>query len=178
MEIFWRQGYRDASIEDIVQASGLNRYAIYSRVGGKKELFIAALARYHAERKAVFLRTLGDPDGTPLKAISDVFRFAIEEMARRKAGCLMCHVAANRADHDPDIAAYLERYVAEIECAFHEALTAARDTGQVQSSIAPEKAAKLLITMIFGLGIQAKNGASIEDMYGEVESFLKLLARQ
>ena len=46
MHLFWRKEYANTPIEDIVDLTGFNRAAIYSRFGGKQGLFLAMLTRY------------------------------------------------------------------------------------------------------------------------------------
>ena len=43
MQIFWRIGYADTSIDDIVTETGVSRYG---PLGNKKELLIAAILNY------------------------------------------------------------------------------------------------------------------------------------
>ncbi|MFT7464480.1 MAG: TetR/AcrR family transcriptional repressor of nem operon [Pseudohongiellaceae bacterium] len=47
IELFWTKGYHNASVEDIVQATGLNRHSLYVRFGSKLGLLRAALERHN-----------------------------------------------------------------------------------------------------------------------------------
>lgn len=38
-QIFWRNGYADTSMEDIVLETGVSRYGLYGTFGNKKELW-------------------------------------------------------------------------------------------------------------------------------------------
>lgn len=46
LEVFWTRGYHDTSVEDIVQASGLNRHSLYGRFGSKLGLLRAVTESY------------------------------------------------------------------------------------------------------------------------------------
>ncbi len=48
VEVFWRQGFEATSIQDLVEATGLNRGSLYNTFGDKAGLFEAALERYMA----------------------------------------------------------------------------------------------------------------------------------
>ncbi|AXT85022.1 TetR/AcrR family transcriptional regulator [Aeromicrobium sp. A1-2] len=52
--LFWRQGYGQTSMADIVQASGVHKPSLYRIFGTKEELFAIVLRRYLAERIAMF----------------------------------------------------------------------------------------------------------------------------
>ncbi len=46
MRLFWRKGYLDTSIDDLVSETGVGRSGLYGTFGGKRDLFFAALTRY------------------------------------------------------------------------------------------------------------------------------------
>lgn len=174
-ELFWRRGYDDTSIEDVVQATGLNRYALYNAFGGKRELFLTALDAYCLERKAVFFSSLNDPDKQPMQAIRNVFEFAISEIAERGNGCMMCNVATEGAGNDSVIIERFQSYLAEIKAAHIDALERAEKRGELNPATTPAQGASLLLALLFGLGVHAKNGASLETMLGVFNTAMTLL---
>lgn len=176
-ELFWRRGYDDTSIEDVVQATGLNRYALYNAFGGKRELFLTALDAYCLERKSVFLSSLNDPENPPIQAIRNVFEFAISQNAERGNGCMMCNVATEGAGNDPVIIERFESYLAEIKAAHVDALERAEKRGELNPAITPKQGASLLLALLFGLGVHAKNGASHEVMLEVFNAAMALLEK-
>jgi len=50
--VFWAEGYEATSMQDLVEAMGINRGSLYGTFGGKRALFLAAL-------DAVILANLG-----------------------------------------------------------------------------------------------------------------------
>jgi TetR/AcrR family transcriptional repressor of nem operon len=176
-EVFWRRGYENASIEDIVKATGMNRYALYNAYGGKRDLFLAALDAYYLERKAIFVKSLNDPDARPLDAIRRVFEFAIREMSERGAGCLTCNVANDIAPHDEIVADRIRRYLEEIRLAHTEALQRADTRGELNPNITPLDGAALLMVVKLGLGVHAKHGASGDDMLATFNAAMRSLTK-
>ncbi len=45
-EAFWTYGYEDASLDQIMEATGLARASIYSAFGDKEMLYLAVLQRF------------------------------------------------------------------------------------------------------------------------------------
>ncbi len=176
-ELFWRRGYENASIEDVVQATGMNRYALYNAFGGKRELFLTSLDDYYYERKAVFLANLNNPATPPLDAIRRVMEFAIHEMADRGAGCLICNVANEMGPKDPIIAARVQAYLQEIEFAYGEALSRAALRGELNAAMTPQDGAKMLIAVQLGLGVRAQAGADGPEMLNTFDAAMRALAR-
>jgi AcrR family transcriptional regulator len=73
--LFDERGVRDAQIEDIAQAVGINRAIIYRHFSGKEELFAMTLVDYLAELDQA-LAAADDPSASPsarLEAITDAF---------------------------------------------------------------------------------------------------------
>jgi len=73
--LFDARGVRDAQIEDIANAVGINRAIIYRHFSGKEELFALTLVGY-LEQLAVCLRDADSPDAAPedrLRALTAAF---------------------------------------------------------------------------------------------------------
>ncbi len=74
-ELFDARGVRDAQIEDIARAVGVNRAIIYRHFSGKEELFALTVVGYLDELSAA-MRAADDPAATPpvrLEALSGAF---------------------------------------------------------------------------------------------------------
>ena len=163
-EVFWRQGYEDASIAEVVEATGLNRYALYNSFGGKLEIFLAVLEAYHQERKQLFMDVLGDPDRSPMDAIREVSEFCMSQMAERSTGCLMCNIALEVSHQDEIISERVNTYLEEIRSAKEMALAQAHERGELNPAISPGEGAALLVSNMLGMGALARNGASRDDL--------------
>jgi TetR/AcrR family transcriptional regulator, transcriptional repressor for nem operon len=48
VRVFWERGYEATSVQDLVEALGINRASLYATFGDKAQLFEAALNRYQA----------------------------------------------------------------------------------------------------------------------------------
>lgn len=46
MMLFWQRGYTNASMADIVQATGVSRYGLYNEFGDKQDLFLKCVEHY------------------------------------------------------------------------------------------------------------------------------------
>ena len=176
-ELFWRRGYENTSIADVVQATGMNRYALYNSFGGKRELFLAALDDYHEERKQVFLADLDNASKRPIDAIRNVMEFAIREMADRGAGCFICNVANEFSQKDPVIAERVQVYLREIEFAFGNALSRAKAAGELNKNLTPESGAKMMIAILLGVGARAQTRAPGRELLQMLRAGLQALGR-
>lgn len=171
-ELFWVRGYDETSIDDLVEATGMNRYALYGHFGGKRELFLAALENYFDERRVVFFSVLSDPTGGPMDAIRQVAEYSIEKMTERGAGCMVLNVAVELGRQHPEIAECADKYLNEMRAAMERALVLARDHGELNPAIDPKVGAALLIAVMMGGGAMARNGASRDELVALFEANL------
>jgi len=49
MNLFWDKGYEATSLSDIVAATGLKKGSLYTLFGGKRDMYLKALAFYNAQ---------------------------------------------------------------------------------------------------------------------------------
>ena len=93
MEVFWRYGYQATSIQDLVEATGVNRGSLYTTFGDKCGLFIAVLDHYSEHIARPTMAELSNPD--PRRAIEGM----LESIVRRNCnpawpnGCLDTNTA-------------------------------------------------------------------------------------
>lgn len=175
-DLFWRAGYEETSIEDVVAATGYNRYALYNEFGGKRDLFLAVLSAYHNERKTIFLGALADMDAPPLDAIRKVMAFAIREMTARQTGCLICNIGSEVARTDDIVAARVKAHVDEIRGAFTKAMMRAAERGELHTGLDPAGGADLMTTIMMGLCLRADQGAGEEELMCLLETAMTSLS--
>ena len=46
MEVFWKQGYQNTSLDDLLEAMGIQRGSFYNTFGSKRETYLRAIDRY------------------------------------------------------------------------------------------------------------------------------------
>src|ERR1700722_299427 len=88
MVVFWRNGFQATSIQDLVEATGVNRGSLYPTFGDKRGLFLAVLKHYSERFGKPMMAQLNDPD--PRKAIEGMFEAIIRRASdpRWPRGCL------------------------------------------------------------------------------------------
>lgn len=158
-EIFWTSGYADASIAEIVKATGLNRYALYSEFGGKRELFLAALDRYYNQCGEKYFAIIGDRAVPPMTRVENVMTEMIEDMAAEDRGCLMCQHAVEVAREDPVIAAAVADYFSQICDGIEAPIREAAEAGALNPNLSSRQAAQIVFDAKMSIGVYARAGA-------------------
>jgi AcrR family transcriptional regulator len=62
MRVFWKKGYANTSIADLVEETGVARYGWYTAFGDKDEIFVAALEHYREYLNGAYLNKLRAAD--------------------------------------------------------------------------------------------------------------------
>ncbi|MET9969969.1 TetR/AcrR family transcriptional regulator [Streptomyces sp. NPDC006356] len=161
VRLFWRQGVTSTGIQDVVNATGLNRSSLYATFGGKQELYRAALRRYIESRsQPVFRRLAEDERGLP--AITEFFAGLIAarcsgEYARW--GCMAANAHAGAEHSDPEVGALLDQHHQQLRDALHTALATAGTRGQLDADVDLGSAAELLALLAYGVNLRSRAGA-------------------
>ena len=159
VELFWRNGYAQTSMAEIVEATGMNRYALYSSLGNKREIFLAALDAYFNEGREIFAPILQDTSHAPLDRIRNCMSTYADHMEEKKNGCFICHVATQEMDHDPKINEAVHSYIDKILGYIESAMADAEANGSLNPNLTPRMAAQIAFDAEMSMGIYAKAAA-------------------
>lgn len=171
MHVFWQKGYSATSVEDLVEATGVNRYGLYDVFESKHGLFLAALGHYRRTVITAAIRELEQP-GTGLGAIRAVFERIIERArsGAAKYGCLLCNTAEEVAPFDKDSAREVSAYQRRLIRAFRRAVEVARQRGELPAGTAAAKVGGYLAGLIQGASYLARSPARAR----EIEDFVRV----
>lgn len=155
--VFWRQGYQATSVQDLVEATGLNRGSLYDTFGDKHGLFLEVVEHYRSHVTAKRLAKLEEP-GPAREKIATFFREVIEFSVGegRLLGCLMTNSAIELAPHDRDTRLAVAANMAAMEASFRRVLTRARKDGEIAAGKSPADLARFLTATANGLRVMAK----------------------
>src|SRR6056297_2527815 len=116
MRLFWAAGYDAASIDRLCRETGMPRASLYQDFGGKKGLFLAAIAHYVETRLGPIADALG-PCGTLEADLSAFFGEVVALATRdsRTPGCLISCVLAEVAGANDTFRQELDRRFSALE---------------------------------------------------------------
>jgi TetR/AcrR family transcriptional repressor of nem operon len=172
MHEFWRRGYRDTSVGDIVGATGLQPGSLYGAFpGGKRELFMWSLDRYS---KLVVPEKLGalERPGASLPELRAYFDGLVSDLLTPagRAGCLMVNSTVELAAEDSVVARVTRDHMRRLERSACRALENARRAGEVPAGVDPAAKATGLMAMGMGLMVVGKTSPGREVLETIVES--------
>jgi TetR/AcrR family transcriptional repressor of nem operon len=170
MQVFWAKGYEATSLDDLCEATQLNRSSLYSSFGDKHTLFLATLDRYGDRATAMVTAALSKP-----VHIRESLGAFLEQMVDgivagpQRTGCFIGNCTAEVSRHDREAAAHIQRNVAHIEAAFRSAFEQAKKRGDFSPHCDVEALARYFVVTIQGLRLMGKtisDRETLEDVVG------------
>ncbi|UXT92901.1 TetR/AcrR family transcriptional regulator [Agrobacterium pusense] len=165
MHLFWRHGYEGVSLNDLTTAIGIAPPSLYAAFGSKAGLYREALDHYSGIPGALFnlegALTLEDTVSAILRQGAD----AVTDPAGER-GCMVSSGMLQCAEEH----AALARVLSEGRDMMRE--TIAQALGRWLNSDRARSLARFLVVVIQGMSVQARDGATREELEDVVQDAL------
>lgn len=176
MQVFWSKGYDATSVQDLVDAMGINRFSMYDTFGSKHELFCAACRRYFNQIGLPRLRLIRE-SSSGLDGIRKFFQVAIDFFAIRdgRRGCLMTNTAAELSRFDDDVTEIVTAFFDGLTKEFYRALVKARESKEIRKDLDLRKSSYYLTSSAQGIWVLGKVCPKRKDLENVVEMVMSAL---
>ena len=164
MLTFWRYGYEGASITHLTQQMGISAQSLYAAFGSKTELYKEAMTLYRSSVDYAACALQGEVD------VWAAVRRVLFESADRftkpgsPAGCMLSAEMLHGSEEHGQLAQFVRSLrheaLATIKERFHKAL----QDRQLQQDVDVEGLARLLYATVLGMAVQARDGASEQQL--------------
>ena len=165
MRIFWKLGYEATSMADLRAGLGVTQASLYAAYGNKEALFREAVELYQRTDGDTTVRALSQP-GSAKDAIQAMLQGAVETFSAKGApgGCLIVLGATNCTAENRAV----QQYLASLRQATLERiarrLKLAQKEGELPKSVSVRNLAGYYATVLHGLSLPARDGASREEL--------------
>jgi TetR/AcrR family transcriptional repressor of nem operon len=158
MREFWERGYRDTSVHDLVEATGVRPGSLYNTFqGGKRELFMGSLERYS---KLVVPQKLGalETVGASVADVRAYFDGLVSDLLspEGRIGCLMVNSTIELAAADSEVSRVARGHMARLQRNATRALRNSKRRGEIPAHIQPDAKATQLMATAMGLMVVGK----------------------
>ena len=175
VQLFWDKGYEDASLQEIVDAAGLNKSSLYNAFGSKDEIFFAAVERYMALREAMLDEAFTADGGfDQIERFLDMLRME-SRSAGGGRGCLAVNATTElglREDRIADIAA---RYRTMLGGRLRTSLEQAAADGDIDPAMV-QSYADVIVGVAVSIAVAARSGAPVGELERQIDSLAALVA--
>jgi len=163
IDLFWKQGFKDTSLQDIERATGVNKSALYSEFKDKDDLFVSGLEDY-IQSSGIYELLHTEPLGWG----------NIEELLLRgnrhpkRKGCMVVNSVREFSILPKRARTLIQSHIEKIQAAVRENVEAANP------KLNADEVTQLILTFNSGMCL-AQNMGEIEDFASRIKTFLKLL---
>jgi len=174
LDIFWAKGFEATSMQELVNAMGVNRASMYQTYGNKSELYSAAIDRY-TESSLQFIRALLEAPTSPMGNLQQLFNQLIELSFNKMSGCFMGNTAAELAPHNAAVAEKIRNFWIQFEDMISNTLERAIEHNELQLNTDTIKLASFVNSTLQGLLIKSKASVDKGTLKSDIDLLFKLI---
>lgn len=175
MRLFWRKGFGETSLEDLLEAMEISKGSFYAAFKSKEGIFREALKRY----SDLMAEELG---GKLLKAksgrafIGELMAIPVQEAREKRAnGCLLMNSVAEFGQRHPEFCQDIQASMTVFERLFRQAVLRAQSEGDIPARTDAPSLATFLCVSMGGLRTLAKTGMPPGKIQAVIPNIFKAL---
>lgn len=174
--VFWDKGYEGATLSELTTAMGITKTSMYKAFGNKEQLFRKVLDRYSAGPASYGLRALQEP--TARAVASALLHGAVRATTGDDSptGCLGVQGALATGDDGAQARDLLIGWRDDALARLEERFVRARSEGDVPQDREPRELALYVMTVAYGIAVQAATGRAADELHTVAETALGAVA--
>ena len=172
LEVFWRKGLHDATMQDLAAATGVQRGSLYNAYGDKEEIFLRAFDQYADQ----FLQAAGQAlaEGDVATRLRNFFEMIVVNMTSGSPprGCLTTRTALDAAISGAAVRQRVQNLLGRLEQLVGKTLGSNKATAADAARLA-----RVVVTFTRGLAVMERAGYSRKQLKDAAATFVDALAR-
>lgn len=156
MDLFWRLGYENTSLDALMLEMGVARQSLYDTFGDKRALYLKAMAYYRDQTNGQMQRMLEQIPSVKDGFAKLLYGLAAETRERHERGCLLLSANLQRDTRDREIADFLRDNQERVEAIFAQALRRAQKQNELPRKQDPKALARFFVATIQGMRAMAR----------------------
>jgi AcrR family transcriptional regulator len=176
LDLFRTQGFAATSLDDLSEATGMNRPSLYGAFGDKRELYIKSYQRYREDARAAMVEIFRQE--MPVRQrLERIFASALNIYLSGETprGCFTVVTAASEAVGDPEIRAMVVDGLTELDKAFASCFRRAREKGELPENAYPAVLAQLASATVHTIAIRARARVPRKDLEAIVKGAIDVM---
>ena len=170
LDVFWRKGLNDATMQDLAEATGVQRGSLYNAYGDKEAIFLRAFDQYAREFLASVENLLAE--GDVAERLTKFLDSAVVNMTGGSPprGCLTTRTALNAGISSEAVRERVQDLLGRLEQAVSKAISAAPDGRPVPEA---NRLARVVVTFTRGLAVMERAGYSRKQLKESAATFIE-----
>lgn len=174
---FWLKGYNGTSMQDLVDATGLNRSSIYNSFGSKMELYQQSLKKYQSDSLGIFDKAI-NRERNAIETIGLIFLYLMEDIKgdTQQKGCMIVNCITEMGNQDAQLHGLLEANQTRLVEFFEELVVIGQEDGSIQKDEKSSLLAHYLVSAFQGFRITGMNTSDPKILKSIIQNILKTIA--
>jgi len=174
VQVFWLRGYEATSMTDLTKAMGINAPSLYAAFSCKEALFEEALALYETVEGALPKRLLAE-SRTAKEGFAAMLRFYAGYYVNtdHPPGCMAVLSAIVGAPENKSVRALMTKSRRTAMTLLADRVRRGQAEGDVPATADAAAIAAFYTTLVQGMSIQARDGATKKQLQASVEMALE-----
>jgi AcrR family transcriptional regulator len=171
MLLFWQKGFLATSMNDLCDAMGIRSPSLYAAFGSKENLYIEAVQRYNADADRLIWNRVAE-GATVREGIHNALHGAAQVLsgeAGNPTGCLVTMAIVDDGCIDTLADTVKASRLGGLN-AFRSGLAGAVVTGELPDTADIDRLSRFFLSVVQGMAIQARDGASLDDLTGMADA--------
>jgi TetR/AcrR family transcriptional repressor of nem operon len=173
-QLFWKKGYRNASLRDLLKAMGIGEGSFYNTFHSKRRLYLQCLKHYNDTVSRRRLAALMSPPSVKA-GIRAFFKTVLDELDNPKTPsvCLLAGSLSSEVLAERELARVVLSDMGSFAGVFKQRLESAKQTGELPGTFDAELAANVILTFLLGLFRVIRVLQSRAEMEEQIETLLR-----
>jgi TetR/AcrR family transcriptional repressor of nem operon len=156
MNVFWRLGYENTSLEALMKEMGIAKQSLYDTFGDKRALYLKAMAHYRDQTNGQMQKMLDEISPVKDGFAKLLYGLAAETREQHERGCLLLSANLQRDPKDAVVADFLRDNQTRVEAIFLQALARAKKKKELSLKDDPAALARFFVVTIQGMRAMAR----------------------
>src|SRR5260370_35043936 len=161
---FRKNGFGATTTDDLRRAMGIGRQSFYDTFKGKRKTYLEALRKYNSDRVYGYFEIFRQ-SGSPLKALEGMLTsISVESPKDRALSCLGVSSICEFGSSDAEISSINGAAASSLQSVLGKLILEAKNKKEIRSSLDPKKTALYLLSVFSVMRVNARAGASPEEL--------------
>jgi AcrR family transcriptional regulator len=172
---FWKAGYAGTSLDDLSEATGMNRPSLYAAFGDKRDLYLKTLDYYREQSRELARQALAD-DPSLRVFLKRFYSKALDlYFGDGPRGCYTVGTAATVAAVDDKVRAFLAARVRDADAFLQRQLEKAKERGELPRDADAAALAFVATGTLHTLAVRSRAGVSRKELDALADAAIKVI---
>jgi TetR/AcrR family transcriptional repressor of nem operon len=173
LDVFWRKGLHDATMQDLAAATGVQRGSLYNAYGDKEAIFLRAFDRYALQFLETTAKALAEGDvAARLKKFLDIIIVNMTSGSPPR-GCLTTRTALDVAISSAAVRERVQGLLGRLELLVGNAI---RTAPGKPPAIDASRLARVVVTFTRGIAVMERAGYGRKQLKESAATFVEAMA--